>query len=270
MIKHIRKSILGLLVIALVMGCKKEKTAVPPSFIHFDFANAGSYFITQDGKSSYKIVVGLTTPADIDRTVNISVSSPSGAVEGQQYTLSKKTITIPAGQTIDSIIVKGLYAGFSGGRQDTLVFGITGGNASPLEEAKSYTLALQQYCEVDIDNFAGLYTGQDYQDGATVGGAYDIYFTPVATTGATSGTLSVDGLWEVPIPVNVNIDWKDPSNFTTEVPVQPWFMHSTYGQITIRPAGKGTFSSCSNTFEIRFEVTAPGGTFGQYVSIIHR
>jgi len=268
MIKQL-SSILAIAVVLFSAGaCKKEKTTVPPTFAHFDFINSGDYYVTQAGGSSFKIPLGLTSAADADRTIEITVSSPSGAKEGQQFTVNKKSFTIPAGKVADSIVVTGIYAGLTSGKVDTVIFKISGGSVTAMESEKQYTLYIQQYCDVDINNFTGLYNAQDYYDGAPDGNPYVIELIPGAVTGPTKGTVSVDGLWGVPIPFTVNFDWTDPSNFTTEVPTQAWFVHQTYGQATIRPNGKGTFSSCNNTVRIDYEVTVSAGSFGKYYTIL--
>lgn len=268
MIKNIRYGILALLALIATMGCEKEKLSIPPSYIHFDFIHTADYYITQDGKSSFKIMVGLTAAAEVDRTVDIFITSPTGAKEGQQYTVNKKSVTIPAGQTVDSIIVKGLYAGFDGGRRDSLVLSLTGGNASPMPEAMTYTLVMQQYCDVSLSMFDGEYMAQDYYEGSPDGSPYPVYLTPVGSTGPTSGTISLDGLWGAPVPFNVKLDWSNPSSFTTEVPTQAWATHPNYGPMTIRPSGKGSFSSCTNTLRIEYEVTVSAGSFGKMFTIL--
>jgi hypothetical protein len=258
-------AIAGLLFLAA--GCKKEKTTVPPTFVHFDFISSGDYYITQDGKSAFNIPVGLTAAADADRTIQFTITSPSGAAEGQQYTLARKSITIPAGKVTDSLVVKGLYNGYPVGRVDTLIVKITGGDIDPIATSNEFTVYLQRYCDVDMANFSGQYTAQDYVDGAPDGGPYPVDITPGSSTGPSSGTLSFDGLFGIPLPFTINIDWSDPSNFTTEVPTQPWFVHPTYGQTTLRPNGKGSFSSCKNSFRIEYELTVAAGSFGKTTTV---
>ena len=248
-------------------ACKKEKTTVPPTFVHFDFISSGDYYITQDGKSVFKIPVGLTAATDADRTIQFTISSPSGAVEGQQYTLARKSITIPAGKVADSLLVKGLYSGYPVGRVDTLIFKITGGDVSPIATSNEFVVYLQRYCDVDLANFSGQYTEQDFRDGAPDGSPYPVDLTPGTSTGPSAGTLTMDGLFGIPVPFIINIDWKDPSNFTTEVPTQPWFVHATYGQTTLRPNNKGSFSSFKNSFRIDYELTLAAGSFGKYSTV---
>lgn len=252
-----------------VAACKKENTTVPPAFAHFNYVAGGDYFVTQDANTIFKIPVGITAVSESPKTVQITVSSPTGAVEGQQYTVQNKTITIPAGKAVDTLFVKGIFAGYPTGRKDTLVFTISGSDPAGLTTSKQYKLVVQKYCTVNINDFTGVYDAQDYYDGAPDGAPYTIAVTPGAVTGNT-GKVTMAGLWGVPTPFTVNLDWKNPAAFTTEVPVQAWFVHGTYGQTTISPNGKGTFSSCDNTFRIDYEVTVSAGTFGKYYTLLKK
>lgn len=263
--------LIGMALVTLVaFGCKKEKTTIPPTFAHFEFTASGDYYVTQSPNTSFKIPIGLTAAADVPRTVQVTIASPSGATEGTQYTVSSKSITIPAGKVEDSIVIKGLYNGFAGGRLDTLIIKITGGDVTAVETSKEYTLYMQQYCDVSLSMFSGIYKIQDYYDGEPDGAAYSVRLTPGNSTGATSGTITVEGLWGAPTPFNVNLNWADPAAFSTEIPVQQFLVHPTYGQSTIRPNGKGTFSSCNNTVRIDYEVTVSAGSFGKYYSLLSK
>ncbi|MEO6220481.1 MAG: hypothetical protein ABIO81_08640, partial [Ginsengibacter sp.] len=118
----------------LLMGfisCKKDNTITTPVLAEFAAStNIGQYFIKDDPNSVFKIPVGITTVSNVARTITFDVSSPTGAVEGQQYTLGTTSVTIPAGTAVDSISLKGIYAGFPAGRIDTLIFTITGGDVT--------------------------------------------------------------------------------------------------------------------------------------------
>jgi hypothetical protein len=254
--------------LALPAACKKEKTTVAPTFSHFNFTSSGEYYIAQDGNAAFKIPVGLTAASDADRTIQFSVSSPSGAVEGQQYTIPQKTITIPAGKVVDSLIVKGLYSGYPVGRVDTLLIKITGGNTTPIAVSREYTLYLQRYCAVDLANFSGVYMAQNYVNGQINGSPYPVSLTPGSSTGPNKGTVIVNNIFNISVPFTINLNWQDPSNFTTEVPTQPWYVDPNYGQSTLRPNNKGSFSSCKNTFRIEFELTVAAGSFGKFSAVL--
>ncbi len=112
--------------------------------------------------------------------------------------------------------------------------------------------------------FSGQYTAQDYFQGDPVGSPYSIDVTPGDITGNNKGTLILNNVFEIPVPFTINLDWSDPSNFTTEVPIQPWFFDPTDGQTTLRPNNKGAFSSCKNSFRIEYELTVPAFSYGKF------
>lgn len=146
-----------LLVIVLFTGgsCKKKDITRPPELAKFLNTGTQSYPVKDDASSVFKIAVGLTQPAPVDRTFTFTVTSPTGAVEGTQYTIPSKTVTIPAGQTIDSIAVKGIFNGYAGGRKDTLVFTLTSGNAPFFTGGTVSKVVLQQFCPLDMNIFSG-------------------------------------------------------------------------------------------------------------------
>lgn len=261
----------GLLVFGsslLITGCKKQGIATPNQEVASFAKSSDSYFITNSPGSEYKIPVGLTAFPNADRKITFTVTSPSGAVAGQQYNLGSTTVTIPAGKTVDSISVKGLFSGYPTGRKDTLIFKITGGDVKAMSGSDQFTLYVQKYCPVDLNQFTGTYNIQDYYGGAPDGPPYTVNITP-GTASGTAGYILISGLWGATSPnVRVNLDWSNPANFITSIPTAPWYVHSTYGQITIRPNSTGAFSSCDNSFTIGYEATVSAGSFGKYISVI--
>lgn len=271
MLKNIQHFTKYSFVFLLLYGCKKQEVTIPDTLAQFNTKSATeSYFITNSPTTVYKIPVGVTTVSDKDRTISFTITSPTGAAQGAQYSVTGNSIVMKAGTVTDTIFVKGIFAGFPGSRRDTLKFEITSGDAKPAVYAKSYSLVLQKFCSVTFSSFTGAYKSTDFDDAGALASSvadYPISFTPQAD----NKTIRVNNLWEVPVNVNVELDYSNPANFTTNVPDQNFFVHSTYGQVKIRAWGKGTFSSCDNTFEIRYEPYVPGvGSFGLYVSKIKK
>ena len=264
----------GLLVGAAlaIYSCGKVREVIPNTENSL-FGNAntvGLYFIKNDPKSEFKIPIGISSLATTDRTIQFSLTSPTGAAEGAQYNLGTTSVKIPAGQSSAELTLKGLFAGYPTGRKDTLNFKITGGDIPSMKSSNLYTVVMQKYCDVSLAAFTGTYKAQDYKaNGSPDGGPYTLTITPgTVNANGTSGFITITGLWGVPDPVKINLDWKDPANFTTSVPTQPWFVDADYGQSTIRPNGTRTFSSCDNSFTIGFETTVNAGTFGKITSVI--
>jgi hypothetical protein len=265
-------------------SCKKDNTINTPVLSEFATPTAiGKYFVKDDPNSVLKIPVGITTVSNKPRTVTFSVSSPTGAVEGQQYNLGTTSIVIPAGTAQDSISLKGIFAGYPTGRTDTLIFTITGGDVSTFKGFTTYTVVMQKYCEVNLNDFIGDYANSvDNQDPNSYG-PYTATINSFVSTGPTSATIYVTnfaaagfGPWDPSDAaanpgIAVKLDWTDPSNFTTIIPTQSLDNNLFgYGPGTVSGVGSGTFSSCKNTITLSYEVKVGPGSFGDFITVLQR
>lgn len=138
-----------LLTAVIYTGCKKDvPLEIPQQFAHFNGMQSGTYAVTAPG-IVYKIPLGLTTPTDAERKINITVTSPTGAVAGTHYTLSKTSFVLPAGKVADTLVVTASYSQYTAGRKDTLLIDIAGsesGTVSALEENSRFTLVVRGPC----------------------------------------------------------------------------------------------------------------------------
>ena len=264
---------------ATLVGCKKEAAlTIPEEQAHFNNQTSGNYSVVS-ANSSYKIPVGVTTVSNVDRTYTFSVSSPTGAVPGTQYTLPKNTVTIPAGKAVDSIEVRGVLAQYQSGRRDTLVFTLTETGKEPGYNS-TFRLAMRGPCfegDVDLNAFLGAYarSNEDF------GGAYGPYRTTISAvelTSPTTGTVTITNLFDAGWnPVKVNLDWTNSANRTAIVPLQTGIgnagtISSTYAgrDISVRPfAGEvGTFSACNQTLTLKMQLGVTGlGFFGTLYTV---
>ena len=267
--------ILSLSMFALLLfgtnACKKtEALTIAPEQAHFANQTSGTYFITAPGVT-YKIPVGFTNVSGSDRTVVISVSSPTGAVQGTHYNVSTKSLVIPAGKALDSITVSGVFAQYQAGRKDTLVFTISDGGVKPSEYNSTFTLLMRGPCfegDVDLNDLLGTYanTNEDF------GGAYGPYTTTISAVtqapGATTGTIKVTNIFDAGWnPITFTLNWTDPANRTVTLIQQSGIgnagtVNPTYaGQdISVRPfTGQvGTFSICGQTLTLKMQVGVTG------------
>jgi hypothetical protein len=260
-----------LFLIGIAAGCKKSNDVIiPPAAAHFMNQTAGTYFITAPDVV-YKLPIGVTTVSDKDRTVSIGVSSPTGAVQGTQYTLASSTVTIPAGKAVDTLIIKGVYDQYTSGRVDTLVITIDNGkDAIGGLFNDTFRLALRGPCfegNVDLNLLMGNYdnTNEDF------GGPYGPYTTKIIAVNpidATSGTITVSNIfdngWN---PITFLLDWSDPNNRTVTLQQQSGIadagtVNPAYAglDISVRPyAGQiGTFSACTEKITIKMQVGVTG------------
>lgn len=272
--------ITALLTIASVVmnSCKKNDVVTPNQEVAGFSSKSGSYFITNSANSVFKIPVGVTSVPNTNRTINFTVSSPSGAEEGQQYTLGTTSVTIPAGTTVDSISLKGLFSGYASGRKDTLVFKITGGDIPSLVGSDEYTLYMQKYCDVDLASFAGSYTKTYDIDPSGTYGPYTASISDVTPLTATTGTIKITDFALAEVypsaisPITVILDWTDPANFKATIPAQILVAGDFlgYGPLTVTGVGTSTFSSCDNTFTINYKLTVSAGSFGNFKTTLAR
>ena len=261
----------------IVAACKRTGITLPPSQAHFMDLNSAVYFIT-DTIVTDTIPIGVTTVANKDRTVSFTVSSPSGAVAGtqsnDQYTLSSATVTIPAGQALGYIVVKGNFAFYKkdSTRKDTLVFSLVNGQAGgivPADFNDSFTLVLRGPCleGVDFDpaEFNGTYNNCiDFQPGSFSSGTYSVIISS-GSSGPTSSTLVIQNFAAggfSPFPagsptlspgITVSLDWSNPSDLKASVVSSVLFTDPTYGPVTMT-ATPGTFSSCHQTFTFNYDL----------------
>jgi hypothetical protein len=264
-----------------VVSCEKQETEIPPTVAQFTAStNTGSYFIQNSPNSVFKIPVGFTTVSSAPRTINYTVTSPTGARAGVQYNIpSAGSITIPAGQTVDSIVVNGLFAGYPAGRKDTLLFKITGGDGAPASWSNSYTLIMQKFCPVDISTFKGDYKNTRETFGASPYGPYTTTVTTVTPISATKARIAVTNIWDAGWgPIEFELDWTNPENYKVLTiaksagiadagTLDPGYAGE---QVAVRPfAGNdGTFSSCDGTITLRMQLGVAGlGYFGELYTV---
>lgn len=207
----------------VVQACKKSSTAgviVPPEQAHFVGQTSGVLFVTSPG-ATFKIPVGLTAVSDKDRTVNINITSRTGAQAGSQYNIVSKAIVIPAGRVIDSIVITGVQSQYQSGRKDTLDIQIVDGDVSPAAFNNTYTLVLRGGCSqsdiaTDLQSLKGDYTNTVEQWGS--GSPYGPYKTSIKSitlTSATTANIVVANLFDDNPQWNdltFTLDWTDINN----------------------------------------------------------
>lgn len=263
-----------------IVSCEKDNKIVTPVLASFSSTNAvGNYYITNDPNSVFKIPVGFTTVSSTPRTINFSVTSPTGAVEGQQYNLGMSSITIPAGTAVDSIALKGLFNGYAGGRKDTLVFTITGGDATPFDGDAVYKVVLQQRCDVVLDDLLGVYSNTRELFGTSAYGPYTTAISSVNQIGPTSGQIVVENIYDYGWnAITFNVDWSNPDNVTVKVVPQSSGIGDA-GTLSAAYAGEevavrefsgqtGSLNMCEQKIVLRMQVGIAGvGFYGDLYQV---
>jgi hypothetical protein len=269
------KSILSILFAGLVLlgivACEKginDEIITPPANVEFATLTSTplSYFIRSQPNTGIKLPVGFTNVLDKDRTITLTYTSPTGAVRGTHYN-APESITIPAGKAADSLLIEGVFDSYTSTRKDTLKISVSSPDAPTANANNTYTVILRKYCDVNPSSFLGAYT-----QSTNGSGTYTITVDEAVATGPTSGYIIISGLYNgTSAPVRVNLDWSNPSNFTTTVvETQNIYNHATYGPVAVRPVGKGSFSSCANTFTLSYQRYVSAGNFAANTTVMAR
>jgi len=260
-----------------IIGCKKTDykvdTPLLAEFSAQSSSNTGSYGVKDDPNDVFKIPVGLTTTSDVDRVISFTVTS-SSAVEGTQYTLPSKSITIKAGQVLDSIAVKGLYSGYPIGRKDTLTFTLTDGSVPTFQPYKTYKLILSRYCDenslnINLNEFLGDYDNTHEKLGTSAYGPYTTSIGTVTPLTATTAEITVENIYDYGWdPITFILDWTDPAHKVITLNEQTGFgdaggvFGGSYSgmDLAVRaiPTNPGTFSSCGQKFTLRMQLGIAG------------
>lgn len=278
----IKMFLLGVVVAVLMFSCKREYSTISltsdavAEFVPVTGSFVNSYYI-KSTNDPYLIPVGLTNFSNTDRTIDFTVSSNT-AVAGQQYT-APSPVTIKAGETLDTLRFQGIFAGYTGGRIDTVTIKITG--YSTVNGQDSIQLVLRPYCDVIGNDLTGDYTHTtDYYPAAVsaanasasqytatisswtpltattasiviqnLGLTQDVGFGPFASTDPAESGLTA------------TVDWTDPSNFKVTLPSQSYIAGNLYGYGPATISGSGSFSSCDQIFTITYTVKVSAGSF---------
>jgi hypothetical protein len=256
------KKIYQLSILAALVGisaCKKDNEIVTPALAEFADAvnlNVGKYFITSDPNTVFEVPVGITSVSNVDRTIEFTVSSSTGAVEGSQYTLSGNSIVIPAGTALAKIPVKGIFAGYPTGRKDTLTLTLSGGSVDIWSKYNTYKIVMQKYCDIVLDDLDGTFTNtrETNSAGGSPYGPYNsgVTLTPIGGS-TTKANIVFHNFWDYGIDVTGTIDWTDPTNFKVVIPRQATGLeYDTDQPIDVRssPGQVSTFSSCDQSYSL--------------------
>lgn len=284
-----------LLVTALLGGavaCKKnnfvaETDLVPPSqseilLAKADVANSNTvtYFIRSTPGDELKIPLGTTTVSNSPRTIQFSYTSNT-AQNGVHYN-APTSVTIPAGQVLDTLRIKGVYAAYSGTRVDTLVVKISGGDIPRNQSRDSVRVILRKYCDVVLADLMGAYPNTRELWGTSAYGPYLTTVSAATPLTATTARITVENIYDYGWgPINFILDWADPKNFKATVVEQSsgiadaGTLSAAYAgqQVAVRPmAGQqGTFNMCDQQLNLSMQLGVAGvGWFGNHYTVTMR
>jgi hypothetical protein len=264
--------------VIMMASCKKEdKVQTAPTQAHFTNQSSGTYIISAPGVT-YKVPVGVTTVSSAPRTINVTITSPTGAQQGTHYT-APTSIVIPAGKAVDSLVIAGVYNQYTNGRRDTLIITLQDADLKASSYNSKFTLIVRGPCaETDIvlAEFMGDYANTTETWGTSGYGPYQTSITAVNQTSATTGTITVSNIfdsgWD---PLVFTLDWTDPAhrkitvaqqvaggnagvNFGPAFDGQPYAVRSVPASLG---GDVGTFSYCHQTLVLKMLIGIAGVGF---------
>ena len=190
----------------------------------------------------------------MDRVVNLCYTSNS-AVQGVQYN-APTSVTIKAGETLDTLRIAGLFSGYPlSSRVDTVYVKICGGDVTPSSYWNNFRVILRKYCDVNLAALMGDYpnTNEYTSSGAFSYGPYLTRVKNLVSTGPTSATGQMENLYDDGwSDINVTLNWSNPSAFSVTIPSQP-----TGKGYNVVSTGTNTFSSCDRSFNLNVNLVNP-------------
>lgn len=271
--------VLGSMIVFGINACKKNnlvvgKNVVPPQYAGFNIypTSSNAYYnfnILPDPAPGtvFKLPVGVTTVSNTDRKIKFTFSSRT-AVAGAQYTAPSE-ITIPAGKTVDTLNIQGLFNGYIAGRVDTLSVKITNGDGYINKNgySDSVLLVMKRTCALNINDITG--TMQVVSDGWGDYSPGDL----VTVTKVDATTASFMYLADNPQPIIMKIN---PTTYAVTVAKQVYGSGYgsgwAYGDISAQSvAGSASVvDPCDRTISVRLTHTVAAGSFGSYTIIFKK
>lgn len=224
----IMKKILYTIIVALSLGfasCTDEggihcNTYDGKGLEFLHFATSGSFLIEKDTEA-IEVKVGITSVSDQDRTFNISIDESSTAVEGRDFKLASRTVTIPAGQYIGTILIEPLYETMNQDETTTVVLELDTELISPAY-GKTTQLNFTYAFTVDMDYLCGIWSGTDYNIDGTTEGPWNITISK-----KSDNEIYIENFWDGGEIIVANVNFDD---MTITIPAkQIIYKHATYG-----------------------------------------
>jgi hypothetical protein len=252
-------------VFVAIGSCSKEDSVqiykgVPLE--HFP-TTKGSYFVFQDSDPGFDLVAGTTKPEGQAKIIIVTIDlEKSTAVEGVDFTMPTKQITVAANEVIGSVKIIGNFNELTSAKK--LVFNLTEGEGTAVFNS-SYELTLQQFCPYNQSDFIGSW--QFTSDPDNFGDTWTVEII----AGSSPNELIVKDLYNQGYDspgydIILILDDTDPSNFKVTAAKQvAWnsaMFGLSYGLASV--SGSGTFSACSKTISIFLNHSVAAGSFGTF------
>lgn len=173
-------------------------------FVHFGSAS-DSWLVTADDESyDYSVVVATTKAPTEAVKYNISLGEKTTGVEGTDFSIPEKSVTIKAGEYSAELPIKVLYDTIGEGFEIELILSVEEALINPAYGASALISVKSDKITIDWDWLAGKWNCQDYNyySGGNDG---DPYTVEISKTDETSGVLK--GIWGGG-PLNFTVDFE--------------------------------------------------------------
>lgn len=253
----------------LFTSCKKNNIAVDKDPItlgaraqFLTSAFTQNYYVKSSG-NELALPIGITTKSANTTVVNLSYTSPTGAVAGTHYT-APSTLNIAAGNVIDSLRIKGIFSAYSTGRKDSIKVKLSTVDGVGISGKDSMWVILQRYCDV-TSAIAGVYANSNEysSSGAFSYGPYNTSITNFVATSATTATCKFVNLYDDGWnDISATLDWSNPAAFKVTIPLQATGKSYSGAPTSVRTNATktSTFSSCDQVFNIYIDLVNNGTT----------
>jgi len=149
-------------------GCNQEKDidlntygGKGLEFLHFE-SSEDSWLVTEDDESyDFDLVVAITNAPAQDVTYNVSLGSKTTGVEGTDFTIVNKSVTIKAGKYTGTIPVKVLYETTGEGFVIELILNVDESLINPAYGSSALINVKSDKITIDWDWLVGNWTEQD-------------------------------------------------------------------------------------------------------------
>ena len=172
-------------------------------FVHFASAS-DAWLVTADDESyDYSVVVASTKAPAEAVTYNIALGEATTGVEGTDFSIPTKSVTIKAGEYSSELPVKILYDTTGEGFQIELVLSVEESLINPSYGASALITVKSDKVTIDWDWLAGNWNSQDYSyySGKNDG---DPYTVAISKQDDANGVIT--GLWGAG-PLNFSVDF---------------------------------------------------------------
>jgi len=195
-------------------------------FVHFASPSASWVVSATDESFTHEVDFACTYLYDKDVTYKVSVD-PEGTtgVEGVDYSLVTKSVTIRAGEYSGEIPVKVLYETTGLGFTLTLALDVDDAKVNP---AYGNTITIKvgtDKIDYNWEWLAGKWNAQDYVSGAPDGDSYSV----IIKQGEDENTCIISNVWGAGVDLTSTVDFETK---TISIPGNVLlYTHSTYGPL---------------------------------------